>query len=606
VKKRILYIGFYAIFWIVFFWLSRLFFLIYNFNLTGKLHFADFFLIYYHGFALDLSITAYILMIPCILFIFSFWSKGSFTYYFLNFLTGILLFIFTFLVVADMDLYRYWFFRLDASPLLYLNTPGDIFASLSNIKIAFLVIVYLIFFCITYYLYLKYAGSILEKINSSKWYNSILFLIISLFLIIPVRGGIGIIPLNIGSVYFHKNIYANHAAVNVIWNIGNSLANYRKSEKLNFYSENEIEKVMNGLYFKKNGNRKILNCSKPNILLIILESFTGNIIQEISGKEGITPNMSKIAHGGIFFSNFYASGDRTDKALVAIISGYPALPANAIINYPDKTARLPFLSRELKVMGYKPAFFYGGDIDFANIKSYLTNGEIENIISKRDFDDSDYNSKWGVHDGILFNKVYESLNNSEQPFFDIIMTLSSHEPFDVPFRSKFNKNTETDKFYNSALYTDKCLGEFIEKGKKTKWWDNTLIIIMADHGKIINYETPVYAFEKYHIPMIWTGGAITKKDTVISEICSQTDILSTLISQLKTNGSLYMYSKDIFQNNPQSFAFYVFNNGYGFITDTSRQIYDNNSGKFIYEEGKINKNQINKGKAYFQFLINNF
>jgi len=213
---------------------------------------------------------------------------------------------------------------------------------------------------------------------------------------------------------------------------------------------------------------------------------------------------------------------------------------------------------------------------------------------------------WGVQDEIMFNDFLKFTENSKYPFVNFIMTLSSHEPYDVPLKSKFDGTDEQSKFYNSAFYTDKCLGDFFEKAKLTKWWKNTLVIITADHGKALNEETPNYALKKFHIPMIWTGGAISKKDTVISTISSQTDILNTLISQLNSDEGNYIFSKNILNNESKSFAFYVFNNGFGFITDSTKQIYDNSSQKFISEEGKINNKQTDKGKAYFQYLLKDF
>jgi len=267
---------------------------------------------------------------------------------------------------------------------------------------------------------------------------------------------------------------------------------------------------------------------------------------------------------------------------------------------------LPFITKILKSKGYNSTFFYGGDIDFANIKSYLVNGEIDKIIFKKDFKSSKFDSKWGIQDEIMFSNFLKFTENSKYPFVNFIMTLSSHEPYDVPLKSKFDGTDEQSKFYNSAFYTDKCLGEFFEKAKQTKWWKNTLVIITADHGKALNEETPNYALKKYHIPMIWTGGAISKKDTVISTISSQTDILNTLVSQLNSDEGNCIFSKNILNSNSKSFAFYVFNNGFGFITDSTKQIYDNSSQKFIFEEGKINNKHTDKGKAYFQYLLKDF
>lgn len=589
-----------------FFWLSRLAFIIFNISFSHNLTVLDFILTYYHGFMLDLSMLAYIMVFPFLILLISTWLKNKFTYYFINVYTAILLFVFCFLIIVDIQLYGYWQFRLDATPLLYLNTPKEMLASISTLEVIYLSIVLIITFILSFYIYIKSLSKSIINFNKTKWYNAALFFILMPTLIIPIRGGIGIIPLNVASVYFHNNIFANHNAINVVWNVGNSLINYKQVEKINFYPEKDVNNIMYELHQNNKDNISVINISKPNILLIILESFTGDVIKEISGKEGITPNISKIIHEGMFFNNYYASGDRTDKALVALLSGYPALPTNAIVNYPDKTQKLPYLTKSLKSIGYTSTYIYGGDINFANIKSYLINGDIDKIISKDDFNSSLDNSKWGVYDEYVFDKTLEITDKSKNPFINIVMTLSSHNPYDVPYKSQFNENNDESKFYNSISYTDKCLGDFINKAKTKNWWKNTLVIITADHGKSVTDNIPVYAFQKYNIPMIWTGGAVSKKDTVVSTICSQTDLLNTILSQISNNSNNYQFSKNIFEMNPKSFAFYVFNNGFGFVSDSTKQIYSNSSHKFIISEGEINDKQVDKGKSYFQYLMNDF
>src|SRR5690606_7393298 len=150
----------------------------------------------------------------------------------------------------------------------------------------------------------------------------------------------------------------------------------------------------------------------------------------------------------------YASGDRTDKGLIAILSGYPAQPQTSIIKFPAKTERLPQLNRFIREMGYRTSFIYGGDIDFANFRSYLNSSGFDHLTTLDDFDDELYTSKWGVHDHHMFKRALEELDTTTAPFFKVILTLSSHEPFDVPIEPLLPGNDAESLFLNSCHYTD--------------------------------------------------------------------------------------------------------------------------------------------------------
>src|SRR5690606_4864142 len=137
---------------------------------------------------------------------------------------------------------------------------------------------------------------------------------------------------------------------------------------------------------------------------------------------------------------------------------------------------------------------------------------------------------WGVHDEYVFDRLLTDLRNEKQPFFSTMFTLSSHEPYDVPVNFIPGNKNEV-KFCNSIKYTDSCLAVFLNKAKEESWWDNTLVVIVADHGHVfpgIN-DWPVRVPEEFHIPMLWTGGALKQKG-VVKKIASQTDIAATLLN----------------------------------------------------------------------------
>ena len=179
----------------------------------------------------------------------------------------------------------------------------------------------------------------------------------------------------------------------------------------------------------------------------------------------------------------------------------------------------------------------------------------------------DYNSKWGVHDHVLFSKLRDSMKSVKEPFLNVVLTLSSHEPFDVPMDPVFAGNDNMTRYRNSLFYADKCLGEFLDWAKGTSWWKNTLIVLVADHCGRVSEDMPVYAKELFKIPMLLLGGAVEEKGVSISKTGSQVDIPLTLLNQLGIESN-FPFAKDLLSEKSNSFAFYVYNEGFGFITDT--------------------------------------
>ena len=340
-------------------------------------------------------------------------------------------------------------------------------------------------------------------------------------------------------------------------------------------------------------------------MLIILESFSGMVVEEIGGMKGFTPNFSQLIHEGILFSNFYSSGSASNSGIGAIISDYPSMPKTCILHYEKKTQTLPSIGESLYNEGYNNAFFYGGDINFAHIKSFLINCKIEKIVSHMDFPRSDYFSKWGVPDHKVYTRLLEETNTAKRPFFHGMFSLSSHEPFDVPMEPAMEMHTNQDRYLNSIIYADKALGEFIDQAKQQSWWDSTLVILVADHGSRFK-DISIIDRERFSIPMLWLGGALNVRDTIIDKYGSQTDISATLLNQLSLDVSEFKFSKDLLDPYSKSYAFYNCHEGFGFVSDSLYMIFDMNVNGFTKEVGPVKDTDRDIVKSYLQYILNDF
>ena len=607
-KKRLFALNAYFLFWLVFFFAARLLFLLAEFSNSSELGLKVLAGTFTHGIKLDVSAIAYVMVLPMLILIPSIWIRGEWFRHFVRIYTWLMLLVSSLIIVGDSVLYSYWGFRMDYTPLLYLDDPGDAAASVTALQIAGFAITVILLTAGFGWLYKRFIDRIFSDpcILSSRFPNTLVFMILFGMLIIPIRGGFGLAPINAGTVYFSDNMFANHSAVNVVWNVGSSWFNRKPS--VNPYSFGDLKQsvaIRDSLARQTDSVVKVLNTKRPNILIVIMESFGNYLVGSLGGDSTTTPNLNRLSKEGILFTNFYASGNRTDKALPAILSGYPAQPAVSIIKEPRKTQSLTSLVKILSEEGYTSSFWYGGDINFANINSYLISTGFRQIISKDHFSTDDYNSKWGVHDHVLFNTLRDSMAVPEEPFFRVVLTLSSHEPFDVPMEPVFEGKDDYTKFRNSVYYTDKSIGSFIDWAKTSAWWDNTLVVLMADHCRLSAPDDRVFSENVFRIPMLWLGGAVKYPGTRIDKIGSQVDFPLILLDQMKLGGK-FPFSKDILSEESGAFAFYVYNEGFGFITDSSKLIYDHKLGSPVVKTGPDPGSNERLGKALLQVLYDDY
>ncbi|WP_345162323.1 LTA synthase family protein [Nibribacter koreensis] len=598
-------------FWTLLFQVARAIFLVYHSAKTDTLSFLETLKVFGYGFRMDISFAAYLSVLPFLLFLMEVAFRKAILLKVIRIYTYVLIPLVLLLTTMDLELYAAWGFRLDTTPLQYLNTPAEMIASAGAAPVGLLTIQYLIFAALAIWAFRRLS----HTWESSPHHRQklLLELGVSLFLvallILPIRGGWQQIPLNQSDVYFSQNMFANHAGVNVPWNVMQSLLrkSYNTKNPYEYLETKQAEALVQEIYTPKSDSvPSLLNVKRPNVLFIILESYTAKLIGAYGGPSEVTPNLNALAKEGILFSNIYASGDRSEKGMVALLSGYPVQTTTSIIKTPKKTERLPQLAADLKKEGYFTSYYYGGELAFANIKSFLINGGYDKLVDKSDFPSESYNSKWGAHDHILLDRVQQDLKTMKSPFLMTVFTLSSHEPYEVPMPAKFKGQDEETQFKNAFHYTDWALGRFFEEAKKQDWWRNTVVVLVADHGHLFPGRDANDAPSKFKIPLMMVGGALAVKDTVISSIGSQTDIVPTLLQQMGLPTHHYAWSKNLLDAKTTPFAFYVFNDGFGMVTPDGALTFDNVSKKPIQRDSTVTDKQVEQGKAYMQTSFDDF
>ena len=598
-KKRIAYISLYFFTVLLIFILQKPLFMLYNGSIEKGFGFADYMQVMIHGASLDAATAGYLTAFPFLLVLISIWfrkfplKKILYGYYILA--AALISIIF----VVDMALYTFWGFKLDASVFLYIDSPKEALASVSVGFILLRVLAILLLIALNSWVLLKITPSVLTA-TRKRIAGTAGMLLLGGVLFIIIRGGVTESTSNIGQVYFSNEPFLNHSAVNPDFSLLSSMGKSQDfASEFNFFDEEKRAALFDGLYPTTDGDSiiQVLNTKRPNILIILMEGFGGAFVEPLGGLPDVTPHFNRLSKEGVFFTNCYANSFRTDRGTVCTFSGYLGLPTASVMKIPAKSRTLPAIAEGLSKAGYKADFLYGGDINFTNMKSYLLSTGYQRLTANTDFSLAEQTSNaWGVNDDITFEYLYNQLRNrkEEGPWHTAFLTLSSHEPFEVPYHRL------EDKIPNAFAYTDECLGKFIDRLKQTPAWKDLLVICLPDHGFYYPREGSNAMPRFYHIPLLWLGGAV-KQPMQVDKIMNQTDLAATLLGQLGLEHTAFTFSRNVLGSDYKyPFAFYSFNNGFSFRDSTGVTVFDNNSGSILFDEPEADESRLDKGKAILQ------
>ncbi len=527
----------------------------------------------------------------------------------------ILIFIFSIITTAELGIYDEWKTKLSAKAIRYLENPGEIYNSASTWVFILLLFILIFQFSVGAFVYKKWVWHQIKN-AAGKIYFSFLFIIITFpLLLIGLRGGLQQIPITQSNAYFSKHDILNLTAVNSGWNLIKSLSqNYNSIDKnpFTYFDSDEANKITEEiLTTPKDTTVEVLKNKAPNIVLIILEGWSADLVESLGGEKGITPCFHELEKNGILFTHMYSSGTRSEQGMSNIFGGFPSHPLNVITRQPDKFIKLPSLTKTLGSKGYHSLFIFGGQLSYGNMKSYIYFNNFDKIMEEDDFSNSYSRGKLGIHDEFIFPEFLSEINTLHSPFFAAMFTLSSHSPYDMPNFKENIQWPELEKEYvNAAYYSDSCLGDFISKSKKQAWFKNTLFVIVPDHSHS-SYRSYEYWNMNYaRIPMLFYGNVIKEKyqGSACNKFGSQADIAATLLHQTGISSEKFRWSKNLLNPAINDYAYFSNETGFGWVCPDGDFSYDHFMNKYFEEKLPADKkDSIEKyGKAYLQELYQEF
>jgi phosphoglycerol transferase MdoB-like AlkP superfamily enzyme len=603
------------LFWMLYFAFLRLVFLAwYQVQLfEAGVPFSQVILSFWHALPLDLSTASYILSLSFILLL-VFMATGLSLFRMLEkYLNVVLIYIFSLIHAAELGLFGEWNTKLSYKALGYLANPGEVFNSFSTTSFMILVVVWF-FQAWLAIMYMRKSVLPLDPPDRRGYAAGYTLIFVPLLIFLGIRGGIREIPISISASYYSQHQMLNLAATNSGYNLMVSVLDSSRIGRINpftYMSREEARDMARNLHQTDcDSTIRIIDAPKPNVVILLLESWSADLIESLGGQAGITPNFKKLEQDGLLFTEFYASGNRTQQAMGSLFAGLPALPLITITSYPEKYQALPSLVRDMSKAGYHSSFWFGGQLIYGNILSFLVHNGFDDIREGKHLPSNLKRGKLGVHDMEFLTHAATALNDYPQPFFSTLFTLSSHSPYDFPMEHVIQWPEMEKEFVNSAHYTDKALGAFFEIARKQEWYKNTLFIIMADHSHKSYRNHPLESFEYHKVPLLFYGPVLKNefKGQHIEQICGNTDIPASLLAQLGMDASAYRWSKNFMNTCYRPFAFFELNDGFGFKRQEGYLIWNHYAGSpwQLQAADSLQGELTIQGKAYMQALMDEF
>ena len=563
---------------------------------------------------LDLSTACYILTLPAIYMFVSLAVDKDSLFAPLRWYFYLMVAAYNLIAFGDIGIYGEWRTKLSYKALLYLENPTEVINSAETEHTLLLIVLWTIFtilFCWFYAKFVEPEGLPSNK-ESDKPNNIVLsgsFVLVMILLFLGMRGGLSKRPISSGKMYYSSHKFANEMCANPAYYLVENILNSKKVESLSHFSYMDsysAKKRITKLHeTPSDSTMSILKIEKPNVIVVLLESWSADLIESLGGEPGITPNFHELEKEGLLFTEIYASTNRSQQAMLSIYGGLPCMPPTDVTNHIDKYYAVPSLVKKLNAIDYHTSFYYGGELSYGSVLAYLLYNEFDEIVEAEDINEGFHKGKLGYHDADVMPWYAEQISKYPQPFFSTLFTQSTRSPYDFPKLSEEIDWPQIEKPYvNSGCYSDMAIKKFMEKAREQAWYDSTLFVFVADHSHVSYKNHKMESFEYHKIPMLIYGEPLVDslKGKTFDKICSSADVPAMILAQLGQSHDEFMWSKNVFGEYYKPFACFGMNHGFGWKTPEGEFVFSNKDGflKNTLPE-KVRDSVVLDAKAYIQY-----
>lgn len=491
---------------------------------------------------------------------------------------------FIFIGVVELDFYHEFHNRLNSIAFQYLKEdPATVSSMLWNgfPVIRYLLLWFVLLFCYTYILKIIASYQLPENVNvPEKYWSKIIVRIVTVILLLiliiigargaTVRSGA---PLRWGDAFHSTHLFSNHLALNGTFTFLKALKNESNAIKgkkwLKLKPKQEALEATRKMLLTDRDvlltpqNNKILRLHTPeqtpvnnkikNIVVILMESFSARYVGSLGNDYNITPEFDKLAKEGLLFERFFSNGTHTHQGMFATFSCFPNLPGfEYLMQQPEGIHAFSGLPALLKREKFNDLYVYNGAFSWDNQEGFFRNQGLTNFIGRHDYINPKFQDRtWGVSDEDMFTRAVKELDkiDSEQPFFAMLQTLSNHTPYALPKKLPFPEITnmgESSEHLTAMKYSDWALGEFFNRVKQKPYYDETLFVILGDHGFGVKPQISDIDLLRFHVPLLLIAPGITKQYGHRNSIVStQVDVVPTIVSLLGKPFTHQCWGRDV-------------------------------------------------------------
>ncbi len=522
---------------------------------------SDLFQAFIVGLRFDLIVTSYLLL-PLVLLLLLPGGLGErrLARYWLLIGGGIVLF----LGVSEPEFYHEFHTRLNSLAIQYLKEDPATVSSM--IWHGFPVARYLLLWAVLLGLLawgLRRIDATTPKFGESYpawWVRLPLFLICAFLVAWGARGTLRHgAPLRWGDAFHSQNLFANHLALNGTWSLAKAAMGNKKKDagktwlkimprdkalahtrKLLLTPNDHLEQPDQYPVLRTHTPARGLSPRPKNLVFIIMESFSGQFTGALGTDHGITPRFDELAKEGLLFDHMFSNGTHTHQGMFATVACFPNLPGfEYLMQEPEGQHQFSGLPALLKPLGFQDVYVYNGAFNWDNQKGFFRNQGMTRFIGRDQMENPVFTDPtWGVSDQDMFDQALREINrlDKDKPFFAVLQTLSNHTPYALPDPLPVKPVSgfgELDQHLTAQRYADWALGRFFDEAKQQPWYQDTLFMLVGDHGFGVKKQLGEIDLLRFHIPMLLLAPGIQEAyGKRISTAATQMDVIPTTVSLL--------------------------------------------------------------------------
>ncbi len=505
------------------------------------------------GIWFDNVVACYLMILPLSVVLlaacFGFYQKG-FRHFATIFLSVLYCIVFA-VSAGNTPYFQYFFKNIDATIFGWFGyagtTAGMIFGESSYwlyISLFFVICICFILFC--RFVRKKTDKKIIQESPEKGWGCFISKVLITICLIglcvFGIRGRTGYNPIKVSEAYYCKDPFLNQLGISPTFNLLTSWLDTRRKEnrelQLMPYDKAISEtrrwfgltgEVDSTCVLRRELSNHDSTAIRKNVVIILIESMSARLMQTFGQEKALTPVLDSLYQQSIAFRHFYSAGIHTNHGLTATLCSFPAMMFRNLMKgtITPHRAGIPSV---LKAEGYHNLFFMTHEAQYDNMNAFLLTNGYDDVYAEEDYPSSERVNAFGVSDHFLFEFALPKIaaaSKGKEPFMATLLTISNHPPYVIP--SWFHAKSE-DPEDQIVEYTDWCIGDFLRKAKKEPWYDNTIFLVLADHGKLVGNSDTELPQSYNHIPLMIFGETI--QPCTYDGLGMQVDVMPTLLGLL--------------------------------------------------------------------------